>query len=55
MDKSGQIGLFQKVITTFFVLGSYEYIKRLAKLERTYSFMLKYSKITVWASFFCDM
>ena len=32
-----------------FVLGADEYLKRLeAKLERAYSFMLKYSKITVW-------
>ena len=37
-----------KIYTIIFVLGFYEYIKNLkAKLESAYSFMLKYSKITV--------
>ena len=34
-----------------FVLGGNEYLERLAKLESAYSFMLKYSKITVWAKY----
>jgi hypothetical protein len=40
-DKNGQIGFFSKMHHSIWK----------AKLESAYSFMLKYSKITVWSLF----
>ena len=52
MNKSEWIGLFQKVITTIEKYFSFRFLwisrKTKAKLESASSFMLKYSKITVW-------
>ena len=40
--------LSQKSLTGIQNFCSYNYLERLAKLESADSFMLKYSKITVW-------